>query len=201
MSDWFTLLVVVLALGGMAAANARAAASSAITLARSCWARIRSGAGGVSLDRWWLMTFAIGLLIGVVVGRGGLPVDWRAWLRWLPDVPVIVPVDHGPRNILIVAESDADTNTTLDSALVQLRKGSAADYLRSKSHKLLILDPEAVDASGAPSSALNPWREKFPGRQQPAIIISDERGKILDAEQLPASATSQTILEIVRAHE
>lgn len=105
MSDWLTLLVVVLALGGMAAANARAAASSAITLARSCWARIRSGEGGVSLDRWWLMTFAVGLLIGVVVGRGGLPVDWRAWLNRIPSVTIPV-APAKPTSVVYVYEKD-----------------------------------------------------------------------------------------------
>lgn len=187
-------LVALLALAPQAWANSRH-----VVLAGYYRLLVALRGANSTLDRKWItvavVAASIGFVGGYAVRGGGIP--------W-PDIPLPVPIpniEHGPRNILIVRESEQDTNTKLDSALVQLRNGMAADYLRSKQHTLLILDPDTTDASGNPPPALAAWREKFPSRQQPVLIISDKAGKVLYAEPLSEQATSQSILEIVKGNE
>lgn len=150
----------------------------------------------VSNKGGWV-TFFAGAVVYALLSTG---VSYVRTLE-LPDIPWNVPtVTHGPRRILIAYET---SNQTADfkGSLTGLRSGVADEYLTSKKHNLDILDVDAKDKDGNPTKAVLAWKETFPGRQMPAIIISDSNGKVVYSGGLPVNATTTQIMDIVRAHE
>lgn len=118
----------------------------------------------------------------------------------IPPGPGPTPVVEGKRAVLIVYES-ADQTPEVSSLLVALRKPPAATYLQSKGHTLSILDDDAVDQDGKPAAAVEAWRPQFAGLTLPALLIVDPASKSLVHKQsLPASATADNVIEILKQH-
>lgn len=112
-----------------------------------------------------------------------------------PPPPPPQPVD-GPRQLVIVRET-ADSTPDLSRLIVSLRSGSAADYLASKSHKLSVLDDDAIDSMGKPLPAMVEWRKIYEPIGLPCLIISDGT-KLLASVKLPGTAAE--ILELLKSH-
>lgn len=108
-----------------------------------------------------------------------------------PVPPVVVPpVVTGKRHLLLVHETAEDT-PEVARMIVSLRSGAAADYLKSKEHKLYILDDDSQAAAA--------WRPHFEGMKLPAIFILDETAKtLLHKQELPAGTTGAQVVDIVK---
>jgi hypothetical protein len=109
-----------------------------------------------------------------------------------PVVPPVVvpPVITGKRHLLLVHETAEDT-PEVARMIVGLRSGAAADYLKSKEHKLYILDDDSQAAAA--------WRPHFEGMKLPAIFILDETAKtLIHKQELPASTTAAQVVDIVK---
>jgi len=86
--------------------------------------------------------------------------------------------------IVIVRES-GDTTAELARTINALRNGPAAAYLKSKNHRLDVLDDDAVDENG--KSVVDPaW---ISGVGLPVIVLLDGKtGKLVDHQPLPLDA-------------
>lgn len=106
------------------------------------------------------------------------------------------PTPAGPRGITIIRES-ADKTPAMARLETALRSGQQAQYLASKSHKLLILDDDSESGDGKPSPAVEAWRPIFSGMTLPVLIIYDPATRDVIAKQaLPA--TAEAVVEAVR---
>lgn len=100
----------------------------------------------------------------------------------LPDFPSIVVTD-GPRHVVIIRESS--TRTVAQKTLeIDLRDGEHATYLKSKQHKLDILEPDAVGQDGNPV----PLVETLKAQQAPPALFVLDGQKVLSKQPLPATA-------------
>ena len=154
---------------------------------------------GTYVNGSWLSFFA-GAVVYAALSYG------LAYIKTV-DVPVIVVppvptpiVEHGPRQILIAYES-RNSDPKLNGNVIGLRSGEAGKYLDSKQHVLSILDVDAKDKDGNPTKAVQAWKEAYPGRQLPALVISDKNGKVVYFQTIEKAATTSQLLDIVRAHE
>lgn len=116
-----------------------------------------------------------------------------------PTPPVVVPT-VGPREILIVRESK-DSTPAFSQMLTKLRKGPAADYLASKSHKLWLLDVDSKGPDGKPSPLVEAWRPYFASKKLPVELIIDPTTKkpIGEARELPVTTTADDVVASVKA--
>lgn len=90
----------------------------------------------------------------------------------------------GPLRIVIVRES-LDTSPELARIVNALRNGPAAAYLKTKGHRLDVLDDDVVDENGKPQVA-PAWVE---GLALPVLVMLDGKtGRIVSREPLPATA-------------
>lgn len=159
----------------------------------------KSGASRLSgvIGQWW-SGFVVGACVAACISLavGGMP-D----VKWPSIIPSIVDVTpSGPRKVLLVYESN-NASPQFKGLLVSLRNGAVADHLKAKSHTLTVLDLDAKDSSGQPSPAAKAWREAFPGRQIPALVLTDQAGKVVHSEVLTDATTADSVLAIVKGHE
>ena len=111
-----------------------------------------------------------------------------------PPEPPVPP--SGERAVLILRET-ADATDRTRAMIVGLRAGSQAAYLKSKNHKLTILDDDTVDKDG--KSVLDKWLPHVAGLALPVCIVYDPINKAILAKQsLPATATADTVIELVK---
>ena len=93
----------------------------------------------------------------------------------------------GPRLLYVVREASQVT-PELAALSIALRDGPAADYLKSKSHNLLILDN---DDSAVAKFA--PW-----DNSKPELLIVAPPDKLLSREPLPPTANA--VLSSLKSH-
>lgn len=118
----------------------------------------------------------------------------------VPPEPTPPPVVSGKRELLIVRET-ADVTTPLSGLLVALRNGPSFDYLKTKGHKLAILDDDSVNEAGQPSKLVEAWRPHFAGMTLPVLFIIDAQSRqLLHKESIAPTATADNIIERVREH-
>lgn len=110
----------------------------------------------------------------------------------------------GPRHIEIIRESATQT-PEMARAIVNLRTGEAAKYLKEKSHSLSVVDPDAKDKEGNASAELAPWKTHIAGKSLPVVGIATKSadgrtGNIIHSESISATATEAEILAILKRH-
>lgn len=113
-------------------------------------------------------------------------------------VPVPDPVIEGQRTVVIIRESGDDT-PAFGSVIYGLRAGAHDDYLDQKGHTLLILDRNQLDENGQPSQLV----AGLLGRNSnlPALFILESSDlRPLHDETLPATATADDVMRILKAH-
>lgn len=148
--------------------------------------------------------------------------DWRIVVRWIavgiilfqlginwptpgpgpgpgpnpgPDPPP-TPVVEGQRIVVLIRESEDDT-PSMAQLIQNLRIGQHADYLESKGHELLILDPDHQDQNGQPLALvqqLKPINSNWPA----LFILEKSDGRPLHNETLSADATASDVMETIR---
>lgn len=115
-----------------------------------------------------------------------------------PDVPVVVPPVVGAKRIVILHEV-GDQNPAFARMVTSLRTGAHAEYLVSKGHSLLVLDDESNDQNGQPDPLVAELRPR--NSNWPALFILDGGdGRPLHDETLPANATADQVMQILREH-
>lgn len=119
----------------------------------------------------------------------------------VPPMPVPpVPTPAGSRALLILRET-AETTPQLARLVTGLRSGPSAEYLKSKSHTLDILDDDSVGSDGKPSKIVEGWRPHFKDLTLPALLIYDPKTKVVVFKQsLPVTETAESVVATLRAH-
>lgn len=113
-----------------------------------------------------------------------------------PPVPV-PPQPIGALSLLLIHET-ADTTPEFARLITDLRTDHA-DYLKSKSHTLSILQDDDKDENGNPSSLVAAWRPFYSGLKLPALLIIDPRVKLVVHKQsLEPTATAEQIMSRVK---
>jgi hypothetical protein len=111
-----------------------------------------------------------------------------------PPEPVPPPVVEGPRSVLIIRESAADS-PEFARLLVGIRNGEAAGYLKARGHKLYILDDDAIDA------VTDKWRPHYAGLSLPAVFIISDKGELVHKQAIDGKASDpNVVLDILKAH-
>jgi hypothetical protein len=108
----------------------------------------------------------------------------------------------GPRLALIIHET-AQATVERQAMFTALRTGDPAAYLKSKSHRLLILDQDTTDGQNAP--ILTAWRTELTRRNQklPALIILPNGADFSPAAALAVGdlpPTAAAVLEAIKAN-
>lgn len=135
------------------------------------------------------ITFVAALVLAAYsLGGKGCDVTWPV----IVPTPV-VPVVEGPRDVLIVHETATD-GPAFARLKSNLRSGAAYDYLKAKGHTLLIQDQD----DGSP--VIKQWQAELTGQTLPVILIS-AKGKLLAKQTLPATATADDVLTIIKTWE
>ena len=98
-----------------------------------------------------------------------------------------VAVPSGSLNVAIVYESENET-AEMGLTFVNLRTGSAAQWLSSKGHSLAIFDKDEVNADGETSKNVREWSGVYGGKTLPLLMAKDSTGKVVLSCQLPDSA-------------
>lgn len=131
--------------------------------------------------------------VTIVVGDAPLPVPVPP--TPVPPEPTPPPVVAGKREVMIVRET-ADTTPEFARTITALQaKGPSYDYLRSKGHKVSILDEQS------PSSILAAWRPHLTGLKLPALFIIDtETRQLLHKESIAPTATADSIIATLKEH-
>lgn len=174
------LVVLLFALGPTALVNMRATARTAWDYARSSASRLTS----INLDRWWPVTFAVGILIGVVVMRGLPSFDW--W-KWLPDnVPSILTPVTKPTAAVYIYEKDQGS--------VPSGVGKALDTLNRQGLLATAFEDDTTDGDGDV-----PDQYKVPlaaAREAglPALVVMS-KGEV---RRVVKVATEEQVLEAVK---
>jgi len=134
----------------------------------------------------------------VVSGKGPQPPP-------KPDVPdppkpePPAPVS-GVRRLVIVRESTNDT-AELSRLLINLRDGTAADYLKSKGHTFDLLDPDDKDPDGTTSDNVELWKPFLVGLELPAVVeIDAATNKVVHKYSLPSTATAADVIASLKEH-
>lgn len=117
----------------------------------------------------------------------------------VPPTPV-PPIPTGPLTILLIRESK-DSTPEMATTIRDLRTGAAADYLKSKSHSLGILDVDAKDPDGKPSPAVEEWRKYFAGLTLPAVVMYDPATKqLIHKQPLAPGTTAASLITTIKEH-
>lgn len=119
-----------------------------------------------------------------------------AELGQAPPTPPTPPVPSGERHMVILHEVQDDTPEQA-RLWTQLRTGANAEYIKTKNHRLDILDDDSVDANGNPAKIVTEL--KALGVQMPALFILDKAtGSVIHSQPLPDSATK--IMEVLKTY-
>lgn len=113
----------------------------------------------------------------------------------LKTAPVPVPT-VGKKHIVILRETLDDTPEQA-RAWNLLRTGENAAYIKSKGHRLEILDDDSVDQDGQPSklvAELKPLATTLPFM----FILEPSDGRPLHSQ--PAPATAAQVMEVIKSH-
>lgn len=103
------------------------------------------------------------------------------------------PVVAGKRKVIIVRESSKD-DAAMSRLLINLRDGTAADYLKSKGHLLDVLDADQLKPS-------DPWQPLLTDVTLPAAFYVDtETNTIVYKENLAKTVTADNVIETLKRH-
>jgi hypothetical protein len=111
-----------------------------------------------------------------------------------PPEPPPNPTPAGTRTVLIFHESGQQTPAQ-GILFNQLRSGDSGAYLKSKGHKVHILDDDSVGSDGKP--ALESWAKHLAGIALPAIVIADDKGRVVHKGPCPAGTPE--VLDLIKA--
>lgn len=111
-----------------------------------------------------------------------------------PPGPPAPPTPAGSRIVMIFHESGQQTPAQ-GILFNELQSGASGTYLRSKGHKVHILDDDSVGSDGKP--ALESWAKHLAGIALPAIVIADDKGNVV--HKGPCPATTADVLNTVKA--
>jgi hypothetical protein len=106
------------------------------------------------------------------------------------------PIPGGQKHIVILRETADDTPEQARMWNL-LRTGEHAAYLKSKGHKLEILDDDSVDQNGQPSKlveGLKPLATSLPF----LFILEPSDGRPLHSQAVPATAAQ--VMEVIKSH-
>lgn len=105
----------------------------------------------------------------------------------------------GPRSLAIIHQSQEDTHEQ-GRMFVELRDGGNADYLKSKGHKLEILDADSVDEDGNPDVYTQNWMRAAGVTKPPFLGLKTLDDKVLLIRPLSANETSTSIIATVQEY-
>ncbi len=140
-----------------------------------------------------------GIKLESVITIGGQPVPPTP----KPDPPKPEPPkppEVGKRTVVILRETSG-TSLKTQSLLIGLRTGSAAKYLTDKSHKLYVVDMDAVNEKDTPSEIVNSWKAEIAGMKLPVIVIAESLGdgvKPIAKRELKDTETPDNVIEFLR---
>lgn len=103
----------------------------------------------------------------------------------------------GARLVLLIRET-ANSTPELRQAIIALRVGPHADYLKSRGHTLTVLDDDAVGPDGKPAPILEKWKPHYQNLNLPALILADGTGKVLAASPLSDKATADEVIDAIK---
>jgi hypothetical protein len=111
------------------------------------------------------------------------------------------PIPTGQRDVALIYESGAITERQA-SLNTLLRTGPTAQWMKTKGHRLFILDPDGKDQSGRPSPITSRFITAIkPDTLLPAIVILDRTsGAVCFAGSLDQSLTADGIAELIKRH-
>lgn len=104
--------------------------------------------------------------------------------------PTPDPSPAGPRTVLIVHET-ADKTPQWAATINSLRTGPPAAYLKSKGHRLNIIDDDSLAGDAK-------WTAILSGMTLPVVIVTDKSDAIIRKQSVPMTATADQIIEIVK---
>jgi hypothetical protein len=115
--------------------------------------------------------------------------------------PPPVPPDPTPAGLreLVVIRETADSTPQQARLLTTLRTGAFDTYLRSKGHRLYVLDDDSVGSDGRPSPLVEAWKPIVAGIPMPVLVIVEPKTRgVLAKQPLPESADA--VLELLKQH-
>jgi len=144
-----------------------------------------------------------GQLLGVAYTPSGTVVLTEVTIIKLPDpTPTPPPVTVGKRDIGIIHESGLVTERQASLHVLIRTNPAFVEWLKSKGHRVFILDQDGKDRSGQSSPVTQRFIKTKPATQKfPAIVILDQSsGAGLYAGDLPTDMTVDGITELVKRH-
>lgn len=120
-----------------------------------------------------------------------------------PVPPTPVPPDPTPagsRSLRILRET-ANTTPSLARLINNLRTGPSEQYLKSKSHDLLILDVDVPGSDGKIPLHVQAWKQETAGLQLPVLVIFDPKtSKTIYKGSISEGSTDASVLEVLKQH-
>lgn len=107
------------------------------------------------------------------------------------------PPTPGTRTVLLVRET-ASATPELARAIIALRAGAHAEYLKSKGHVLTILDDDVVGPDGQPSVAVKWWWAHYKDVKLPALVIGTADRAVLSVTPLSDKATADEVIALIK---
>lgn len=108
-----------------------------------------------------------------------------------PDPPLPV----GKLTAVIVHETEDDSPAAA-RLFIALRTGTPAKWIRDQGHSLLILDDDAVDATGQPLALVSTLKSL--GVPMPALFVLDGQDRVLVKQTLAEGTTADNVIELLR---
>jgi hypothetical protein len=110
----------------------------------------------------------------------------------VPPPPPTPPTPTTGKRVVILLRETADQSPALARLIVALRKSS---YFPDKQHRLLILDRDSKDETGAPSPLVSRFLKAVPGAVLPVVAVYEApaagsgEGKYVGSDPCPDSLT------------
>lgn len=117
-------------------------------------------------------------------------------------VPPTPPVVEGKRFLYLIRET-TNIDTDLARVVEDIQGGGNAEsqYLASKGHRMILLDPDDVDPAGQPSGLFKKLQGELTGLALPAVIVTDQStgAVLLKLSINPDTITAVQLVDFVQS--
>lgn len=149
-----------------------------------------------------IFQLANGKFVGIAYLPTGPVVLTDVTVLTVPVNPPGPPVTAGKRDVAILHETGLVTAKQASLHTYLQTNPAVVDWTKSKGHRLFILDPDGKDKDGRPSPVTQRFVKSLPaGTKLPALVILDQSSDaVYFAGELPADATGQGVVDLVKKH-
>lgn len=105
------------------------------------------------------------------------------------------PTPNGKLTAIIFEESE-NHSPAFARRIVQLRTGTAADYLKAKGHTLKIVDDDSQFEDGGTANLITKIKQS--GAATPLLAIFNEAGDLIKIAPMPDAMTADNVIETLR---